>query len=459
MKNVLIILFLVIFVVGCTNSPKDINHFELGQSYLESYEYDEALTEFQAGIVSDPLEERYYLSIAEIYSKKGDEDKSIEILKKGFTTNASNMIANSLGQIYLTRGDFEESMKWFETTLLKDPTDKDALKGKTKLLSLNKDIVGLKALLDNLDNTNVDSELLIMKGILSLDDTKEASRLIVQSNTVDDSNTDLAVELRMALTAYENSQTVHNLSEIIYILLNYRWYEIAQIPVSKVLNDNQFYETAYVYQGLINLHTSQYDQALENFVKVRELNPDNLDSYIFQAQVQSLRNQEGNTIAIIEELFAREDLKLTPSQFSTIQQIYYDLGKLEKIEELYINFSDKIEIPPSETINYLEVLIKLEKFNQVDLITKDLLNEEGLTSAESAKLKSIEAITSYNLDRKQEGVNKIAEAENIDNTIAIIHYYKGLILKDMGKISEAESAFERAIELDLQGNVTKLINE
>ena len=30
-------------------------------------------------------------------------------------------------------------------------------------------------------------------------------------------------------------------------------------------------------------------------------------------------------------------------------------------------------------------------------------------------------------------------------------------MKDMGRTAEAQTAFERAVELDLQGNVTKLI--
>jgi tetratricopeptide (TPR) repeat protein len=457
MKKIIIILFSLIFIVGCSNSTDEINHFEVGQNYLESYEYDEAFNEFQAGILKKPSDEQNYLALAEIYSKKGDIDKSIDILNQGFNANASNKISNSLGQIYLTRGEFEESMKWFDSSLLKDPTDKDAMKGKIKLLSLTKNAEGLKAFLDSIDTASFDSELLIMKGVLTLEDTKEASRLILQSNTIDDVNMDLAVELRMALTAYESAQTVHNLSEIIYILLNYRWYEIAQTPVSKVLTDNQFYETAYVYQGLIDLHTSQYDKAIENFIKVRELNPNNVDAYIFQAQVSSLKNDEINAMLIIDEILAIENLQLTANQYSTIQQIYYDLGKLEEIEKLYLKYSEIIEIPASEKIKYVETMIKLGKFNQADLIIQGLVDTEGLSSAEKAKLKSFDAITSYKLDRKQEGMDKITEAENIDNTIAIIHYNKGLIMKDMGRAAEAQIAFERAVELDLQGNVTKLI--
>ena len=264
MKKIIVILFTFLFIVGCTNTNKDVNHFEAGQKYLDNFEYDEALTEFQSGIIKNPTDENNYLATAEIYSQKGAIDKATEILKQGFSVNASNTISNSLGQIYLTRGDFEESMKWFESSILTDPNDIDAVKGKIKLLSLNNDTEGMKNYIVTINSEIVDSELLIMKGILNLDDTKEASRLIVQSNTVDDLNQDMSIELRMALTAYENAKTVHNLSEIIYILLNYGWYEVAQIPVTKVLNENPFYETAYVYQGLIYLHTSQYDKSIEN---------------------------------------------------------------------------------------------------------------------------------------------------------------------------------------------------
>lgn len=458
MFKIIIIFLSVILLVGCTKSNEEVNHFEKGQNYLDTFEYDEALSEFQSGIISTPSEEKNYLSAAEVYSKKGDIDKSIETLKKGFDANASISISNSLGQIYLTRGEFDESLKWFETSLLKEPSDKTAIKGKINILSLTNNNEGLKNYYDQLDLGTFDSEIYIMKAIYLLDDTKEASRLIVQSNTVDEENTDLSVELRMALTAYENAKTIHNRSEIIYILLNYGWYETAQLPITKVLNDNPFYETAYVYQGLVNLHTSQYDKAIENFLKVRELNPENIDSYIFHAQVLSMKGEEDNMIALIEELLAKEGLNLTPNQFNIIQQIYYDFGKFEKIESFYTTFSKSIEVQASAQIIYLDSLIRLEKYNQADLIIKEF-NSENLTSAEKAKLKAFDAFTSYKLDRKQEGMDRIAEAENIDNTIAIIHYYKGLMMKDMGRVSEADIAFERAIELDLRGDVTKLIEE
>jgi tetratricopeptide (TPR) repeat protein len=210
---------------------------------------------------------------------------------------------------------------------------------------------------------------------------------------------------------------------------------------------------------LIYLHTSQYDKSIENFTKVQELNPENVDSFIFHGQVLALKGDESNLFTLIDGLLAKDNLELTPSQYSTIQQMYYDFGKFEQIELLNTNFSEKIEINANAKLIYIDALIRLEKFNQADLIMKEITNIENLSLSEKAKLKSFEAITSYKLDRKQEGLDAIDEAEKIDNTVAIVHYIKGLILKDMGKTTEADISFERAVELDLQGNVTKLVNE
>ena len=173
----------------------------------------------------------------------------------------------------------------------------------------------------------------------------------------------------------------------------------------------------------------------------------------------ALKGDESNLFTLIDGLLAKDNLELTPSQYSTIQQMYYDFGKFEQIELLNTNFSEKIEINANAKLIYIDALIRLEKFNQADLIMKEITNIENLSLSEKAKLKSFEAITSYKLDRKQEGLDAIDEAEKIDNTVAIVHYIKGLILKDMGKTTEADISFERAVELDLQGNVTKLVNE
>lgn len=459
MKKIIIILFSIFFIAGCTNGTQDINHFEKGQDYLKELEYDEALNEFQLASSQSPSEENSYLAIAEIYTKKGNNDKALEILKNAYVNIESENISNAIGQIYINIGDLNESIKWYETTLQKNSNNHDAIKGKIKLLSLNNDVDGVKTYMDGLDNEKFDSEILIMKSIVNLDDTKEASRLMLLSNTVDDRNVDLSVELRLAIIAYENAKTVHNLSEIIYILLNYGWYEIAQLPVSKVHLDNPFYETGYIYQALINIKTLQLDKAIENLSKVEEINPDNIDVEILRIQILTLKQEIEIAENALNELIIKDNLELTNGQYSTIQQMLYQQGKFEQIEMLHTKNKDKLEFTPETQLLYVDSLLRLNKFNQAEQIIFEINSKDVvLATPLQAKLKTFEAVVNYELDKKQQGIDMITEAENIDNAIPIIHYYKGVLLNDMGRPSEAKLAFDRAVELDLIGDITDLVN-
>lgn len=459
MKKIIIVVFVLIFLTGC-KSDNEIDHLVRGKQYLSKMEYNSALREFELGKNTYQSDANYYLAIAEITLKKGDSTKTRDILYDGYTKTSSPQIAIAIAEILLTEGDFSNSLIWFEKALSQDSTNIEALKGKIKILAIKNDTEGLEKFLKSIEISSYDSELYIMAGIINIDNASEASRLIVQGIPIDDKNLELAKELRVALIGYEKAKTVHNLSRIIYILLNYNWFELAQLPVSKTINENEFYETGYIYQGLIYLYTNQLHQAQTTFEKVLEINPQNLDAKIFLTQIYYLENNIEKADILTDELVSDPQLDISLQQYQSLQEILYKNHKYQSIEVFYNNFSPKIKIPANQNLIIIESLLEQNKFNQADtIITKVGLDYALLSGSEQARYKALSSYASFHLDRKQEALNLISEALQVDNTASVVHYYKGRMLLETYEINEAQKYLERAKELDLEGDITTRIEQ
>ena len=456
MKKIFIV-FLILILTGCANTTNQTDFFEVGRSHLASKEYTKALDAFTQGQLIDPNKEEYYLAIADIHYKKGNTNDAIEQLKIGHNNTNSLNIAIAIADMYKSEGNLEEALRWYETTLIEDSNNLQAIRGKIKILSVNNQIDELKTYLNTLNVEILDSEILLMLAIFNIGDIDEANRMILKSNTVDDNNQEFAKELRLALTSYEQMESVHNLSQIVYILLNYGWYEMAQIPVSRIIEMNQFYETGFIYQGLINMDSKKYDVALENLNKVLTINPSNIDAKIYSAQVNYYLDKGPNAKSILDEIVNSESVKFSTPQYKTIQEILLDNSEYDLVNLLYTKYEDKGEILVDTLVAYLEHLVRQENYNQSVAIIEEIASSEYvLTDTEDAKVKALKAYSIYNLNSKQEGIDLITQAESIDNSIAMIHYYKGMILKDNGEIAKSTSAFNRAIELDFKGDITEM---
>lgn len=460
MKKVLLLIFLLIFLTGCKQDPDTSTYLVDGQQYLANMEYNKALQAFEAGRFQNPADPNYYLSIAEIALKKGNTESAIATLYDGYTNTSSTLVSNAIGEILIKQGDFEGSLGWFEKTLAQVPKDRSALKGKFRVLSLRGDTEELKSLVESWDSTDFDSDMYIMSAVIDLEDTSKAADLILKSGTVDDKNLELAKELRMALTGYEKAKTVHNLGRIVYVLLNFNQFELAQIPTSTIQKQNEFYETGYIYQGLIELYTNQLTQSQETFNKVLEINPNNIDAKIFLIHVYYLQEDFESTSPLITQVAGDPEANLSLRQYQSLQEILHKNQEYEKIETLYSNFSPKLELPADQALVVIESLLELRKFNQADVIVSKINKDYALLSgSEQAMYKALSAYTSFHIDRRQQAQDLILEAEQVDNKASIVHYYKGVMLFEDGDLEQAALAFERAKELDLEGRITSRIQK
>jgi tetratricopeptide (TPR) repeat protein len=462
MKKFWLLIVCLIFLTGCVANKNEVDYYLTGQDYLNSLEYTKALSEFTNGKNQNKEDFKYYLAIADIYTKKNRLADAIEILKEGNSAVDSVEIKNALGDLYRLNGDFEESLKYFEEVLATEGQDNNlmARKGRVKTMIMLQRYEELETESEYLEKVIPESEYHIMISVLSINEPEKAVNLLLKSSSIDNSNLELVKELRMAYAGFEKSQNVHNLSQIAYVLLNYNWYEIAQFPVDKLIRENEFFETGYLYRGLIQIHVNKLAEAQTSLVKALEINPENNDTKIFLAQTYFLQDADDKALELINTLLSNPELQLNLQQYMALQEILYKQDQPDLIMALHDRFSEAVLVPDSKNLIYPEVLLETEKYNQAESFLTTLSDDEsGFSKSESAKYKALLATAYYNNNKKQDALKLIDESLKTDNKIAVVHYYYGLIQKSEGKSEEASASFSRARELDLSGRITWLLEK
>lgn len=445
---------MLLTLTGCSQVQTNDDYMTNGHNYLSKYEYDEALFEFQSGIDNEPTNHEYYLASANIYLKKGHSDKGIQLLNDSFNISPHEKTANALGEVYLNNGEVVLASDWFDKALEINTAYLPALVGKAKISALTGTNEQTTEYLMGLKEENLNSTLLLMQAIVNINDTNKASQLILKSTSVDNDNQELAKELRMVLTAYEQDNNLHNLSNIVYTLLNHGWFAFAQVPLNEIIKDNPFYETAYVYQGLIHLYTNRLDLAKENLEKTKEINPNNIDSQIFLIQAEFLRGDAQAAITIFEDVYTRFSTQLNLQQFVTLIDILHKNDQNALLEKAYLLSNDRFEVPVVQKIKFFEALVEMEKFEQADSFYIDHLSKTDLTKPEVSRVGSLRAYCLFNISKRQEGLDEIKKAEDADNTVAVVYYFKGIILFENSDPVQSRIALDRSIELDLDGEIS-----
>lgn len=81
-----VILTAVIAGIGIYNTPtKRLDRMlDLGNKYLEAYDYEQAVIQFKKAIEINPMSVEAYLGMVEVYIRTGDFDMALEYAKKGY---------------------------------------------------------------------------------------------------------------------------------------------------------------------------------------------------------------------------------------------------------------------------------------------------------------------------------------------------------------------------------------
>lgn len=125
MKNILYkpkviigIVFFIIIVIGVsiisaknTKSRKLSEQLDLGARYLSEMDYDNAIVAYNIAIEIAPKSVEAYMGLADVYLAKGDYDKTLDILQRGYTQTKAEKISGKISEVKRLMEEIKVSQK------------------------------------------------------------------------------------------------------------------------------------------------------------------------------------------------------------------------------------------------------------------------------------------------------------------------------------------------------------
>ena len=101
--SILVILLVVVNIIlymYMNGSAKKVKEqLDLGQQYLLSMEYEEAIAAFEIAIELEPKNTEAYLGMAEAYIAMGELEKAVKILKRGYRETGDEELKELLDEL------------------------------------------------------------------------------------------------------------------------------------------------------------------------------------------------------------------------------------------------------------------------------------------------------------------------------------------------------------------------
>jgi len=277
-------------------------HMDIADILAALGKEDTAIYHYEKVSQIDPKNSRALFLKGIIFEKQGKWDQAKAMYSQGTKMEHNNPLGQFyLGRAYLQNGELEEAEKSFQMSVILKPNllharkylawvyellekNEEALKEYNLLLKLNKDDTFIKERIENLKsplNPAYKNETLIFKGI--------PEKLAKQPN----------VHMRIAAIYFEENLFLRALDEFQLVLAA----------------DN--HKDPHVLMARIYENQKRLDKAIEEFEKLRKLEPQSMDILRYSARLYHLND---DTKAAIDLL--KQAIKMEPNN----DQIYHSLA-------------------------------------------------------------------------------------------------------------------------------------
>ncbi|MFC1780315.1 tetratricopeptide repeat protein [Patescibacteria group bacterium] len=453
------------FATRSTGSDSSATDFiSKASEYLEDKQYSKALEQYKLAINADPSNTQAYLKAADIYILKSENDSAIELLKNGESTVANaDLLHHKIGELLVENNDIEGALEYFEKANSGNPNNWQNTVDLVKVYSYYSD--KKESSLDILRKISTDDKdgygwKNYYLALLSTDEIDKAISYLedASNNTSPEVKTTVDNFLEVAKRLKSDSEdVVQNNTLLAYEMIRAELYPYAIPLLETVISENDEYYAAHMYMGICYLNMNDLDKAQEKLATATTVDPDQIQTWVFLAQVYTMQNNQKDSIEAFEEALnlnkTNEEVRLDYAK-TLINFGLYRQAKLEYQELIDLNtesISDyKVEIA-------LIDLDHLEEYSEgLDMIKEVVEDWEGFQTADdSLQARALDTLgwAFQKNEQKDEALKYLKQALEIDPYLASAYYHLGIIYAEIKDFAEASINFERAIDLDLFGDI------
>ncbi len=460
-KKVSLILLLTaaFFLSGCTQKSAEDEAYKKGLSHLEKQEYSAALQEFKNSINTNHSNTDAYVKSAEILKKKADLDGAISVLQNGKDfASEPDLIYQGLGEVFLLKNDAIQAEENFKKAVEFDRENAVAAEGLSKSLVLQNRYEEGEKILSDFNNNELDSKVRI-KYLLAVLQSKDFDKA---KETIDALKVNLEdySQLKKLSTALDEAKTsednkIEDFMNISYVIIDGGDYAYALPLLQDVIAENEYYYGGQMYSGYVYLKLGQLDKSKEFLQKAVNLDSKNTDILKFLAQCYVEMNNQKEATDTYDTLVS------LASTDGEIRKEYVEaLLKFEIADKAKEQGLALVGIDPSINSRLLltEILIDLEDFKGAsDQIRLASDSEEYKTAEDSVKadVLSYKGWALYKTGEKSPGLELLEQSLRLVETNPETHLYLGKVSKETEEPVDAKKYFERSIDLDFSGKVSK----
>ena len=473
--SVVFISILLVFVSGfifsgCMPSDEQITAAEglikEGQDLYAAQQYADAFEKYEAARVQDEGNIDIYIGIADIYLLKNRPEDASEVLEVGVSKSREPSEGYVyLGRIALDKNDADLAVSYLRTAV---NSDKDNYEARYLLAVAQVEAGAIGKADDTLDSPEEAGDWFVwsklLEAVLHWDDITGAQGSIVDARSVDISDSDLENivddyanlldDVEELLD--EDASSVHVAVALSYGALLGGYEDVVISNLGEHITDNDEYWDLHLYLGRAYYMNDDLEKSRDHLTEAVSLNP--VDSYGPWYLARVLVEEGSDTKA--QELYERAIGLAGVEEKSDIRREYVDalmgMGQYASAED-QIRILEEGAESESERISFM--LMRVESFLERELHDDaseilDAIDRESMADDLDAEYLWARGVIAFNRGDRSASRGYIEDALELANSESKYFLLLGQIQFEEGESEAAQMSLERAVDLDLDGEVS-----
>ncbi len=449
---IFVFLFSVFFLTGCTsNENKNISN-DLTQEGLELYEeryYKKAMDKFIEALEKYPSNFEAYVGLADVLLDKGFLEEAEELASEAsirVSKTESAEIYSMVGSKYYDIEDYENAKEMFESAINSDSGYEG---GRIGLAQTNIQEGDINEARRALGSRGESDDFLLLYSFLTLDDWDEGFKKIrkIQDSELKNQMTRI-YEIDDEDALYKNTSLAGE-----YINAGYPFLAIELL--NKQDEEIEQYPEGQYFLGKAYLDYGNYNSAIEKLNAALMLDIDEKNVYINLARAYLFNNDMDRALNAYETAISPTDLK-------SLEEYVDVLLANDMRNKAQTTLMSLLAEEDSFALNIMLVRVYYEykELEKMSEILEKLDTKTNLTQSETKELKRYKILYSLEDIENTGDLDSLIERYSVfDRYNPELYLFRGMLLKNKNEVLKAQEALERAIELDLKGDVAEQAEE